>query len=96
MASRFELPIHFRDWNRSSSPSIDGPPKAYRAQRPIYKRPWFIGVAVAVLIAIIIAIAVPLAVVLPNKDEKNHDGQVMLPLYIYPKDNDTWAPLYKS
>jgi hypothetical protein len=96
MAPKFELPTHFRDWNELSSPSVDALQKPSSAQKPIYKRPWFIGVAIAVLIAIIIAIAVPLAVVLPKKGQGKHHATVILPAYIYPEENSTWAPLYDA
>lgn len=55
-----------------------------------------IGVAVAALIAIIIIIAVPLAILIPKKNKGKHDASILLPLYIYPKDNSTWAPLYNA
>ena len=45
--------------------------------------------------AIVIAVVVPLAVILPKKS-KGNDTTVMLPLYIYPKENATWAPLYEA
>jgi hypothetical protein len=93
MASQVDLPSHFKGWNGSSNPSVHSSERP-RTQKPLWKRPWFIAVAVAVLLAIIIAIAVPLAVVLPKKGKKNHDATVMLPLYIYPENNSTWAPLY--
>jgi hypothetical protein len=95
MAEGIELPSHFRDWNRSSDRSVISTDKP-TFQKPLWKRPWVIGVAVAILIAIIIAIVVPLAVLLPKKNHPKHDASVLLPLYIYPKDNSTWAPLYAS
>jgi hypothetical protein len=96
MASKVELPSHFRDWNESSSPSVEAPQKTSTTQKPIYRRPWFIGVAIAIVVAIVIAIAVPLAVVLPKKGKGKHDASIMLPLYIYPENNATWAPLYNA
>ncbi|KAF2126989.1 hypothetical protein P153DRAFT_433463 [Dothidotthia symphoricarpi CBS 119687] len=94
MTSKFELPIHFRDWNTSTTRSINKTRKP-AAQKPLWKRPVFIGVAVAVVIILILVIAIPLAVLLPKKG-KNHNASVLLPLYIYPDDNSTWAPLYES
>ncbi|KAF2029229.1 hypothetical protein EK21DRAFT_101299 [Setomelanomma holmii] len=96
MASKVQLPTHFRDWNGSSSPSIEASEKPATTQKPLWKRPWFIAVAVAAVIAIIIAIAVPLAVILPKKHKSKPDTRVLLPLYIYPKENATWAPLYDA
>ncbi|KAF1850682.1 uncharacterized protein K460DRAFT_301972 [Cucurbitaria berberidis CBS 394.84] len=95
MASKVDLPTHFRDWNASSNAS-DGATQKPIPQKAVWKRPWFIGIAAAVVIAIIIAIVVPLAVVLPKKGKGKHDATVIVPLYIYPKDNSTWAPLYNS
>ncbi|KAH7068061.1 Spherulation-specific family 4-domain-containing protein [Paraphoma chrysanthemicola] len=95
MASKVELPSHFRDWNGSSDPSVEAPEKT-SAQKPIWKRPLFITFAVAAAIAIIIAIVVPLAVILPKKGKSKHNATVMLPLYIYPQENATWAPLYDA
>lgn len=95
MASKVELPSHFRDWNGSSDPSVEASEKP-TAQKPLWKRGWFIGIAVAVVVAIIIAIVVPLAVILPKKGKAKHDATVLLPLYIYPTNNASWAPLYDS
>lgn len=100
MASKLNLPTHFRNWNASTERSINEvakssapPPPSF--PKPLWKRPWFIGAVAAVVVIIIIAIAVPLAVLLPKKGHK-HNAKVMLPLYIYPKDNSTWGPLYES
>lgn len=82
MASKVALPLHFRDWNNPSDPAVETPPKLSATQKPIYKRPWFIGVAIGIIVAIIIAIAVPLAVVLPKKSNGKHDASVMIPLYV--------------
>lgn len=95
MASKFDLPSHFRDWNGSSEPSVNAAEKP-AAQKPIWKRKWFIGVATAVIVAIIIAIVVPLAVILPKKGKSKQDATVLLPLYVYPTNTSSWDPLYKS
>ncbi|CAO2653669.1 Nn.00g030800.m01.CDS01 [Neocucurbitaria sp. VM-36] len=95
MAPKVNLPSHFRDWNASNDHSVKAPEKQ-AAQKAIWKRPWFIGVASAIVIAVIIAIIVPLAVILPKKGKGKHSATIILPLYIYPKDNTTWTPLYNS
>jgi hypothetical protein len=95
MASKFHLPSHFRDWNGSSNPSVEASEKPL-TQKPIWKRPLFIGIVVAATVAIIIAIVVPLAVIVPKKGKSRHDATIMLPLYIYPKENATWGSLYDA
>jgi hypothetical protein len=70
--------------------------RTVKPQKPIYKRPWVIVTAAAIIAAIIIAIVVPLAVILPKKSKAPRHAAVMLPLYIYPQTNATWAPLYSS
>ena len=95
MAPKVDLPSHFRDWNASNDPSVESTEKP-GPQRAIWRRPWFIGVASAIAIAVVIAIVVPLAVVLPKKGKGEQAATIILPLYIYPKDNSTWSPLYNS
>jgi hypothetical protein len=95
MASKVDLPSHFRDWNKSSDPSVEAPEKS-TTTKPLWKRPWIIGITVVVAVVVIVAIAVPLAVILPKKGKGNHDTTVMLPLYLYPKTNATWSPLYDT
>lgn len=56
------------------------------------RRPWYIAVAVAVMI--VIAIIVPLATILPKKHHHPKKTNVLFPLYIWPKTNTTWDPLY--
>lgn len=93
-SSKFQLPSHFRGWNSSADHSVASTDKL-TSKKPLWKRPLCLAVAVVAVIAIIIAIAVPLAVILPKKG-KSHGTTVVLPLYIYPKDNATWAPLYDA
>lgn len=95
MTSKFDIPLHFQNWNKSSS-RLSKASDRQIAQKPLYKRPWVIPVSILVLIAIIIAIVVPLAVILPRRKKHIYHSSVMLPLYIYPQDNGTWAPLYDS
>ena len=59
------------------------------------KRPRYFWILIALIILIIIlAIVVPLAVILPKK--KQSKTTVIVPLYIYPENNSTWAPLYNA
>ena len=56
------------------------------------KRVWCISIT-AVVVLILIAVVTPTAVVLRKRHHQD-EAKVLLPLYIYPESNDTWAPLY--
>ena len=59
------------------------------------KRRWYIWIAILLIVFIILlAIVVPLAVILPKR--KHSKATVIVPLYIYPENNSTWAPLYNA
>ncbi|KAL5119597.1 hypothetical protein ACEQ8H_002443 [Pleosporales sp. CAS-2024a] len=94
-SSKFNLPTHFRDWNASFAPSSLKSGERSRAKTPLWKRPLFLGIAGAVVIILVIVIAVPLAVLLPKKKHRE-SSTILLPLYIYPKDNATWSPLFDT
>lgn len=95
-SSKFQLPSHFRGWNSSAEHSDYVVKRPTSSGKPLWKRPLCLAAAAAAaLIVVIIAIAVPLAVILPKKG-KGHATSVILPLYIYPKENATWAPLYDA
>jgi hypothetical protein len=95
MVSKVALPSHFRDWNESVDQSVAAPEKS-NTEKPLWKRPWIIGITAAVIVAIVIAIVVPLAVILPKKGKGKHDATILLPLYIYPQQNASWSPLYDT
>lgn len=50
----------------------------------------------ATILTLIIAIVVPLAVLLPKRGRARLQAAVILPLYIYPATNASWAPLFSS
>ncbi|KKK15244.1 hypothetical protein ARAM_005025 [Aspergillus rambellii] len=60
------------------------------------RRPWCISLVVAVIIVVIVVIVVPLAVLLPRRNHRGKPSTVLFPLYIYPKSNATWGPLYEA
>ncbi|KAH6612975.1 spherulin 4-like cell surface protein [Boeremia exigua] len=94
MDPKIELPTH---WYTLPPPTPVETAQETISTRPFYKRPRVISIISAVVIALIIAIVVPLAVILPknSKAEERHTS-IMLPLYIYPETNATWAPLYSA
>ncbi|PVH67326.1 hypothetical protein DL98DRAFT_600663, partial [Cadophora sp. DSE1049] len=60
------------------------------------KRYWCIALLAAGILAVILAIVVPLAVILPKRGRGGHKSTILLPLYIYPETNATWAPLFNA
>jgi hypothetical protein len=96
MGSKIQLPMHFRDWNTLSAPPPIDVKREAKSIRPSYKRPCVIGIVSAIIVVLIIAVVVSLAVVLPKQGKAGRHASVILPLYIYPETNASWAPLFSS
>jgi hypothetical protein len=65
--------------------------------QPRHRSKWFWPVIAAILVIVIIAIVVPLAVILPKKNASSPPSTaVIVPLYLYPLNDSSWAPLYDA